>query len=312
MDPLSELLSRVRVEAALFSRADLTAPWGVSTRGGERGEGIFHAVVAGAGVLDVEGEATRTFVAGDVLVMPHGHAHVLRDAVGTAPRPIESWPSERGADGLPRLIGGGGGAPLELLCGSFRFDDEGQRSLLPSLPTVIQVGGGRAAGWLNQTLRQLADELAADRPGGDVVASRLADLLFIGVLRAWLEDAGEATGWLAALADPQLGRAIGAIHEDAAHDWTVAKLARAAGMSRSSFSARFTERVGEPPAAYLTRWRMTVARTWLRRSGVPVLDVAERVGYASEAAFSRAFKRAVGVPPSVWRRSGAGARAATR
>ena len=303
MDPLSELLSRVRVEAGLFSRAELTAPWGVSTRGGERGAGIFHAVVAGSGQLEVEGEPARRFVAGDVLVMAHGHAHVLRDGPGTAPRHISSWPTEQGERGLPCLVGGGGGDRLELLCGTFRFDDEGRRSLLPSLPSVIQVGGGRSAGWLNETLRQLAHELAADRPGGDVVAARLADLLFVGVLRAWLEDTGEATGWLAALADPQLGRAIGAMHEDAARSWTVSELARRAGMSRSSFFARFTERVGEPPAAYLTRWRMTVARTWLRRTRAPMIDVAERVGYGSEAAFSRAFKRAVGVPPSVWRRS---------
>ncbi|MCP4870911.1 MAG: AraC family transcriptional regulator [Proteobacteria bacterium] len=294
-------MSIVRVEGSLFSRAEMTAPWGVSTRGA--GDGIFHAVVAGAGQLEVEGEPTRSFRAGDLLVMPHGAAHVLRDASGSPVRHISQWPSEREDDGLPCLRGGGPGAPTSLLCGTFRFDAEGRTSLLPSLPAVIHVSGGQATGWLDSTLRHLADELASGRPGGAVLAARLADLLFVGVLRAWIEEADDATGWLAALGDPQLSRALGAIHGDAARSWTVAELAREAGMSRSGFFARFSERVGEPPAAYLTRWRMTVARAQLRRTSDPLIEVAERVGYGSEAAFSRAFKRSVGVPPATWRRA---------
>ncbi len=255
----------------------------------------------------MDGEPVRSFRAGDLLVMPHGHAHVLKDVAGSPVRHISEWPSEVEADGLPCLRGGGPGAPTSLLCGTFRFDEEGRRSLLPALPPVIHVPGGRATGWLDSTLRQLADELAADRPGGAVLVSRLADLLFVGVLRAWLEDADDATGWLAALTDPQLARALGAIHGDAARSWTVAELAREAGMSRSAFFTKFQARVGEPPAAYLTRWRMTVARAQLRRTDAPMIEVAERVGYGSEAAFSRAFKRAVGVPPSRWRRERAAA-----
>jgi len=301
MDALSEFLSVVRVEGSLFSRAELSAPWGVRTHGAP--DGIFHAVVAGAGQLEVAGEPSRSFRAGDLLVMPHGSAHVLRDAGGSSVQHISAWPTDPEADGLPCLRGGGEGAGTSLLCGTFRFDAEGRESLLPSLPRVIHVAGGRATGWLDSTLRHLADELSSGRPGGAVLAARLADLLFVGVLRSWLEEAADATGWLAALADPQISRALGAIHGDAARSWTVADLARAAGMSRSGFFARFNERVGEPPAAYLLRWRMTVARSQLRRTSAPMAEVAERVGYGSEAAFSRAFKRSVGVPPSAWRRS---------
>ncbi len=306
MDALSEFLSAVRVEGSLFSRAELCAPWGVSTRGGDDGAGIFHAVVAGAGQLIVEGEPDRSFRSGDLLVMPHGHAHVLRHAPGAGVRHIAEYPTEQEDDGLPCLRGGGDGAPTSLLCGTFRFDAEGRNALLPLLPPVIHVqgGSGGTASWLDGTLRQMSDELASGRPGGAVMVARLADLLFVHVIRAWVEQGpSRSAGWLGALGDPRLARAVGRIHGNAARPWTVEQLAREAGMSRSAFFARFTDVVGEPPAAYLTRWRMTVARTRLRRTQAGMAEVAEAIGYGSEAAFSRAFKRHVGQAPSVWRRS---------
>lgn len=305
MDALSEFLSTVRVEGSLFSRAELGAPWGVSTRGGD-GSGIFHAVVAGGGQLLVEGEPDRQFRAGDLLVMPHGHAHVLRTEPGAPVRHISEYPSEREDDGLPCLRGGGPGAPTSLLCGTFRFDAEGRSALLPLLPPVIHVQGGTGAtaAWLDGTLRQLADELAANRPGSAVLVARLADLLFVHVIRSWVEQGPDTSaGWLGALRDPRLARAVARIHGEAAEPWTVEKLAREAGMSRSAFFSLFNEVVGEPPAAYLTRWRMTLARKRLRRTRAGMAEVAEAVGYGSEAAFSRAFKRHVGQSPSAWRRA---------
>lgn len=304
MDALSEFLSAIRVEGSLFSRAELTAPWGVQTRGA--GDGIFHAVVAGAGQLEVEGEPVRSFRAGDLIVMPHGAAHTLRDVAGSPARHISQWPSDVEEDGLPCLRGGGPGAPTSLLCGTFRFDEEGREALLPLLPPVIHVqgGGSGTAAWLDGTLRMLADELASGRPGGSVLVARLADLLFVHVVRAWLEQAPTSSaGWLAALSDPRLARAVAAMHGDAAKGWTVAELAREAGMSRSSFFQSFSAVVGEPPAAYLVRWRMTLARAQLRRTGDGLARIAERVGYGSEAAFSRAFKRQTGQSPSAFRRS---------
>lgn len=304
MDALSEFLSTVRVEGSLFSRAELCAPWGVSTRGGD-GAGIFHAVVTGSGQLLVEGEPDRSFRAGDLLVMPHGHAHVLRHGPDAEVRHIAEYPADRDGDGLPCLRGGGDGAPTGLLCGTFRFDAEGRSSLLPLLPPVIHVkgGSGSTAAWLDGTLRHMADELAADRPGGAVLVARLADLLFVHVIRCWIEEGPKAGGWLGALRDPRLARAVAAIHADAAAGWTAERLAQEAGMSRSAFFALFTEVVGEPPASYLTRWRMTLARSRLRRTRAGMAEVAAEVGYGSEAAFSRAFKRHVGQAPSVWRRA---------
>ena len=302
MDGLSEFLSIARVEGSLFSRAELRAPWGVATSGG--GAGIFHAVVAGAGFLEVEGEPVRAFRAGDLLVMPHGHAHVLRDGPASPVRHISAWPSRPGPDGLPCLDGGGGGAPTSLLCGTFRLDEEGRDALLPLLPPVIHVQG--ATGWLDSTLRLMADELRDQRPGSAVLVARLADLLFVHVLRAWLEQsAGRGSGWLGALTDSRLGRAIGLIHGEPARPWTVAGLAREAGMSRSAFFSRFSNAVGEAPAAYLTRWRMTLARILMRRTTDGLGEIAEQVGYRSQTAFHKAFKRTVGANPGAWRRAAA-------
>lgn len=300
MDALSEFLSVVRVEGSLFSRAELAAPWGVTTHGAP--DGIFHAVVRGSGQVEVEGEPTRAYRAGDIVVMPHGSAHTMRDRDGSVARHIAELPAELGRDGLPCLRPEGDGPRTSLLCGTFRFDDTGRETLLPALPPVIHVQGGGTAGFLDVAVQHLVQELDAGRPGGSVLVLRLADLLFVGVLRAWLEQSSPSSGWLAALSDPQLARALSAVHGEPARPWTAELLARQAGMSRSAFFARFTERVGEPPAAYVTRWRMTVARSKLRAGGNSMATIADAVGYSSEAAFSKAFKRAIGVPPSVWRR----------
>ena len=215
---------------------------GVHTGGGRAG--IFHAVVRGSGWIEVDG-ATAQFRTGDLLVMPHGHAHVLRDTPQSPVRHISEWPTEPGPDGLPTLLAGHDGAPTSLLCGTFALDAEARDFLLPLLPPLIHVSPGPSstAGWLDTTLRLMADELDAQRPGSAALVARLADLLFIHVLRAWIEQAPEGTtGWLGALSDSQLGRAIGQIHGDAARSWTVGELAREAGMSRSAFFARFSDR----------------------------------------------------------------------
>ncbi len=265
---------------------------------------MFHVVVDGAGQLELDGRSAASFRAGDLIVIPHGSRHTMRDAPDSDARHISDWPAETGDDGLPCVLAGGDGARTSLLCGTFRFGAEARDFLLPMLPDVIHLKGGSSASrWLDQTLRMMADELAGSRLGSSVLVARLADLLFVYVLRGWLEQApDQCTGWLAAAADPQLSRALAGVHGDAAHPWTVADLAREAGMSRSAFFTRFSQAVGEPPAAYLTRWRMTVARARLRRSSDGLAAVAEEVGYSSEAAFSRAFKRHVGHSPSAWRR----------
>ena len=191
-----------------------------------------------------------------------------------------------------------------LLCGTVRLGPEAQEMLLPLLPPLMHVQGGRSptAGWLDVTLRMMVDELDSGRPGGEVLVARLADLLLVHVLRSWIEESSKRTGWLTALGDPRLGRALGCIHAEPGRAWSVDALAREAGMSRSAFFTVFSDRVGETPAAYLLRWRMALARERLRRGSDGLAQVAEAVGYGSEAAFSRAFKRHVGESPSKWRR----------
>ncbi|MCO4769395.1 MAG: AraC family transcriptional regulator [Deltaproteobacteria bacterium] len=305
MDGLSQFLSAVRVEGSLFSRAEMAAPWGVRTKGA--GAGIFHVVVRGSGHAQVDGvEAPIAFRAGDLLVMPHGHGHVLRDTPASDARHISEWPTEEGDDGLPCILAGADGPTTSLLCGTFRLDPEARGFLLPLLPPVIHVpaGGSPAASWLDATLRLMADELDATRPGGAALVARLADLLFVHVLRSWIDQAPPGSGgWLTALGDARLARALGCIHGEPHRSWSVDQLAAKAGMSRSAFFTAFSHRVGETPAAYLLRWRMTLAQGRLRRGGEGIAGVAEAVGYGSEAAFSRAFKRHVGVSPSVWRRA---------
>jgi AraC-like DNA-binding protein len=195
---------------------------------------------------------------------------------------------------------GGGGAATTLVCGAVRLDHPAAHHIVPLLPDLIHVepGGDPHDEWMQSTLRLIAAEAAALRPGGEAVITRLSDVLVVQTIRAWIaHDPAAQRGWLGALRDSRIGRAISLIHRDPARDWTVAALADELAMSRSAFSARFTELVEEPAMRYVTRWRMQVARTWLAEDGATVGEVAGRLGYRSEAAFSRAFKRTVGVPP---------------
>ncbi len=304
MDALSDLLAVASVRGSLFSRAELTAPWGVSTRGAEAA--IFHVIVEGSGWVEVEGGGpAQPFRSGDLLLMPHGTSHVLRDQPSSLARAIRELPSQSGPDGLPCIRHGGGGPRTSILCGTFRFGADGGGFLLPLLPRLIHARGGSSAtaAWMDSTLRMLADETARAESGSALLISRLAEVLFIQVLRAWAQEAHEERrGLFGALTDPRLAQALGLIHREPARAWSVPMLAARVGMSRSAFFERFHQALDETPVAYLTRWRMVLARSALRKPDTSLTEVAERVGYASEAAFSRAFKRETGASPAHWRR----------
>lgn len=307
MDALSEALGVLHVQGGIFSRATGAAPWGVSTRGAPGG--IFHVVRAGEGVLRVEGEPDVRFGPGDLLVLPHGHPHVLADHPATPATWIRELPVEAGEDELPVVRAGDGPPTTDILCGSFRFDPQAREHLLPWLPPVLHAPGRRATGaWLEATMALLADQLATRRPGAAVIVDRLAEVLFVQALVAWVEDSG-GNGWLAGLADPAVARVLGLLHAEPARPWNVDHLARRVGLSRTRLYARFTERVGEPPAAYLTRWRMVLARRALRDASTPLGEIADRLGYSDATAFSRAFAREVGQPPGAWRKEALGAAA---
>lgn len=306
-DPLTDVLRMVRVEGALFSRAACAAPFGVHTRGAA--DGIFHVVLRGRLHARALSEDGRTLVsvdatAGDLLVFPHGHAHALTDAPGTATTWIRALPAAPGDDGLPVVRAGEGEPGTEILCGTLRFGGEARQLLLPHLPPLLHATAA-GGGWIDATVRQLADEVRRRSPGSELVIARLAEVLFIQAVRRWALTATNAEpGWLRALADPQMARALALLHGAPERAWSVDHLARRAGLSRTAFYDRFSSVVGEPPAAYLLRWRMILARRALLDPAAAIPDVAARVGYGSEAAFNRAFKRVMGVPPGVWRRSG--------
>jgi AraC-like DNA-binding protein len=271
----------------------------------------FHVLTAGGAWLEVEGEAPRALRPGDFILVPHGRGHVLRSAPAVAAPPVLDLDREGIGEHYEILRHGGGGAPAGLVCGALRVDHPAARQLVERLPPVVEIAAGGSpqasqapqAEWMQSTLRLMAAEAAALRPGGETVITRLADVLVVQAIRTWLEtDPAARSGWLGALRDGQIGRALTLIHRDPARDWTVASLARELAMSRSAFAARFTELAGEPAMRYVARWRMHVARDLLREEGVTVGELASRLGYQSEAAFRRAFRRIIGVPPGAVRR----------
>ena len=244
---------------------------------------------------------------GRLALVPHGQGHRLAselDADGTHLRDVSRAYANEHYEVLQL---GQDGVPTGLICGTMRFDDPAARRLVSVLPKVIDVEATNASevGWIQSTLHFMAAEAQDLRMGGETVITRLADVLVIQAIRAWIErDPAAQTGWLGALRDRQVGRAIAMIHSDPAREWTVAELASEVAMSRSAFAARFSELAGESPMQYVTRWRMQLALTWLREDGSTVGELAYRLGYRSEAAFSRAFKRVTGASPGAVRRDG--------
>ena len=304
-DPLGDALQVLRMDGAFYCRSELTAPWGL-TLPPMPAYVWFHVVTSGRIWLEAgEGEA-RLLGPGDLALVPHGNGHVLRSDPGAPAPGILELERELVSERYEILRHGGGGSATTLICGAVRFDHPAARNLVEILPEIIHVdAAARPHGdWMPALLGLMAAEARELRPGGEAVITRLGDVLVIQALRAWLEtDPAARTGWLGALQDRQIGPAIALIHRDPARAWTVASLADELAMSRSAFAARFTELVGEPVMAYVTRWRMQVAVGALRDEGATVGELANRLGYRSEAAFSRAFKRVVGVAPGAVRKT---------
>jgi AraC-like DNA-binding protein len=298
-DPLGEALHFLRITGSFYCRSELTEPWGLTLPAWADCM-WFHVVTAGRCRLDVEGAEPRWLQQGDLALVPNGRGHVLRSGPGVITPDVTGLEHEF-QNRYAILRHGGGGAATTLVCGAVRLDHPAAHHILPVLPVVIHLGPSASpqAEWMQSTLRLVAVEAAEMRPGGEAIITRLSDILVIQALRSWIEtDPAAQHGWLGALRDRQIGRAISLIHRDPARDWTVASLANELAMSRSAFAARFTELVDEPAMRYLTRWRMQTARTFLTEDGATVAEVAGRLGYRSEAAFSRAYKRVIGVPPS--------------
>jgi AraC-like DNA-binding protein len=302
-DPLGSALHLLRMNGAFYCRTELSAPWGLGMPA-MPGYLWFHVVLAGTLRLETPDAPPRTITAGELALVPRGEGHTLRSEAGVEAPDVLSLEREAVSDRYEVLHHGGGGVATSLVCGAVRLEHPAARNLIRALPPSILVGADApGAEWIQSTLRLLAAEARHPRPGGEAVSSRLADIIVIQAIRAWLEtDPGARTGWLGAMRDPQIGRAIALVHDDPARDWTVAALAQELAMSRSAFAARFTELVGEPAMQYVTTWRMHLARAALQEGDATVAQLADRLGYRSEAAFARAFKRVIGAPPGAVRR----------
>jgi AraC-like DNA-binding protein len=306
-DPLAEALHFLRMNGAFYCRSELTAPWGM-TMMPMPGYIWFHVVTTGRVWLEAGDDESKLLQPGDLGLVPHGEGHVLRSEPGVPAPGVLELEREEISERYEVLRPGGGGAPTTLICGAVRFDHPAARNLVDILPPIMHLEAASAPqlDWMQSTLRLMAVEAHELRPGSEAVITRLGDILVIQAIRSWLEtDPAAKTGWLGALQDEQIGRAIALIHRDPARNWTVASLADELAMSRSAFAARFTELVDEPAMQYVTRWRMQVAVTALRNDGATVGELASRLGYRSEAAFARAFKRVIGVPPGAVKRSSA-------
>lgn len=315
MDAFSEALRSIRITGALLFNAEFTSPWGASSprvdsvshllAPGTEHLVLFHLLLEGTAVARVPGGEEVRLLPGDVAVLPHGDAHDLWNGHPTRLDDATSLLPKILAGSIELERGGGGGEATRFVCGYFGCDRDAARLLLVGLPPLFRVNVRTAAGaWLEHAIRQSVGEVGSGRIGRQAVLSKLCEALFVETLCGYLDSMpAEGTGWLAALREEAVGSALALIHGDISRVWTLADLAAGAGVSRSVLAARFGDLLGEPPLAYLGRLRLQRAARSLRTTHRVVLDIALEVGYASESAFNRAFKRQYGLPPGRYRQS---------
>lgn len=305
VDPaLRDVLRSVNLRSSVMSRAILREPFSVRSDAIPRA--VFHAVARGSCLIDLGPKTPPVALeAGDVVLLTHGDAHVLARGEALTSN-IASLPHHDDGTCVATLVHGGDGDEVTIICGTFEMQHPASDVMFAFLPAHLHARGSAGPGlgaWLDTSIQMLAQELDANAPNAEATIAKFTDILVMHLLRACVEQApSRGGGWLSALRDPRIGRAIATMHRDPSGDWTATALARAAGMSRSSFFARFSELVGEPPAKYLARWRVSVAADLIEREPLSVGELAERVGYASEDAFSKVFKRVMGVSPVEFRR----------
>jgi AraC-like DNA-binding protein len=303
MDALTDILNSMRMRGGVFFRCEFSAPWGMDI--GQTPVAEFHVIVRGHCWLKMAGEAEPIHLqGGDLLVFPHGHAHELLDSPSTISSTAQEIVGSKKIEHYGPVIFGKGGTPATVLCGYFQFDDHTQHPLLDALPAYIHIHGTDVTefSWLQSTINFIGYETRSERPGNEAVVNRLVEVLFIQIIRAYTAQSATQTGILGAIADSKIGLAINAMHQHSEQTWTVAKLAKVAGMSRSAFAMRFHELAGQTPIQYLTFWRMSKAKEMLCSYATNMAVIAELTGYKSEAAFSKAFKKSSGYSPGAFRR----------
>jgi len=301
-DLLSSVLNSLQFKGRVFCYSELTAPWALRLPAGDFAH--FHVCRRGRGWIKVEGTDQQVPLAsGDLVILPHGSAHVLGDSPRSKAVALELLLKRRSPeDNVVRH--GGGGAETIAICGSFQFTNEVGNPIISLLPKLIHVPHSetQTCRWLEPILNGLANEAQNPGIGSASLVNHLTGVMFVQAVRAWIQrqPLGQG-GWLGALRDKQISSALNVMHQDPGHPWTIAKLAAEVGMSRSPFATKFTSFVGEPPLSYLTHWRMNLAAGYLRNEQFRISEIAERVGYESQASFSNAFKRQFATSPSRYR-----------
>jgi len=335
IDILSDVLRAVRLRGAVFYDVSCYDEWAAgaapsceiarAVMPSAEHVAMFHMIVRGEGWAAVDGVPPVRVRAGDVVMFPRGDAHVMSSAPGLRPEPSSAdWVFATSRDPKPIpvayhrgvcTVNGGPDATRAsalIICGFIGCDRTPYNPLLEALPRLLHIEADGVAGWVGAMLRQAVDESRERRAGSEAVLERLSEMVFVDAARRYLDRLpDDASGWLAGLRDRHVGRALARLHAEPARGWTLELLGREVALSRSALHERFSALVGLPPMQYLAQWRMQVASGLLRSGRAPVAAIALDVGYESEAAFSRAFKRVVGVPPAAWRRAHADAAAPT-
>jgi AraC-like DNA-binding protein len=326
MDAFSEILSGVKLNGAVFFTAEFSAPWGFTTPAskvmtekvapGAAHLVLYHLLIDGSGYVEMEDGQSFALTPGDVVIFPHGDPHHMSSGRSVKP-PFPNYgitPKIKARD-LSPLCAGGGGAVSKFVCGYMTCDPHLSRPILNGLPPVFKVNvrADSSGHWLETSILHLVEEAASGRMGSEAMLAKLSEALFVDTLRRYVDGMPEQqSGWLAGARDPVVGRSLALLHGRVAHPWTIAELSEAVGISRSALVERFSRYLGEPPMTYLTRWRLQLAAESLKQTSRGVADIAADIGYESEAAFSRAFKREFGQPPGQYRNDHKGSRQQTR
>ena len=316
MDAFSEILSGVKLNGALFFNAEFSDPWGFASPASQALASclapgaphlvIYHLLTEGSALAQTSDGQTLPLEPGDVVIFPHGDPHLIRSLVGPAQPQFESEIRQKlMTRDLTPMRAGGGGETARFVCGFMACDPHLGRPILSGLPAVFKVNvrTDRSGQWLENAILHLVEEAASGRVGSDAMLAKLSEALFVDTLRRYVAGLPQQqTGWLAGTRDPIVGRSLGLLHQKVDYPWTIAELAARVGMSRSALVERFTRYLSEPPMTYLTRWRLQLAARALTRTPKGVAEIAAEVGYESESAFNRAFKREFGLPPAQYRR----------
>lgn len=309
MDVFTDIVDTLRVHGVVYFHTHFTPPWGVRVPAYQK-VARFHLVTGGHCWVTVDGLDEPVRIGeGDLILIPHGTGHLMSDLPGREPLLVDDIVRATGFDGRGALVYRVGDQPngaknaLTMICGHLELDHQLQHPMLADLPPYVLVRAEQSLNhtWLADAVRFITLEVEKAYSGADAVVTRLSEILFIQVARAYLAEAGDGMRFMGALRDPSLSRALAALHQNPGRRWTVEGLADEAGLSRARFAARFQELVGQPPIEYLSRWRMLKAAQLLRTTRRPLKAIAFELGYRSEESFSKTFGAHLGLAPHAYR-----------